>query len=60
MKILSSFTHPHAIPDVYGFLSSAEHKQRFLEEVQVNGDQNFEATKITLWQHKINAYDSSG
>ncbi len=24
-------THPHAVPDVYGFISSGEYKWRFLE-----------------------------
>lgn len=30
IKILSSFMHPHAIPDEYDFLSSEKHK--FLEQ----------------------------
>jgi len=29
MTILSSFTHPHAILNLYVFLSSAEHKKLF-------------------------------
>ncbi len=31
MKILSSFTQPHVIPDVYNLLSSVEHKRRYFE-----------------------------
>ncbi len=29
MNILSSFTHPHVIPNLYEFLSYAEHKIRY-------------------------------
>jgi len=32
MKIVSSFTHPHVVPNLYEFLSSAEHKKRYFEE----------------------------
>ncbi len=32
MKILSSFTHPHVIPNLYKFLSYVEHKRRYFEE----------------------------
>jgi len=32
MKILSSFTHPQVVPNLYGFICSAEHKGRYLEE----------------------------
>jgi len=28
MKILSSFTHPQVVLNLYAFLSSAEHKRR--------------------------------
>jgi len=31
MKILSSLTHPHVVPNLYEFLSSAEHKGRYFE-----------------------------
>jgi len=34
MKILSSFTHPQVVPNLNDFLSSAEHKVRYLEECQ--------------------------
>jgi len=30
MKILSVFTHPHVVPNLYVFICSAEHKGRYL------------------------------
>jgi len=32
MKILSVFTHNHVVPNLYVFIGSAEHKERYLEE----------------------------
>ncbi|MGL5597903.1 MAG: hypothetical protein ACRDDA_07235 [Aeromonas sp.] len=32
MKIVSSYTHPHVVSNLYEFLSSAEQKGRYLEE----------------------------
>jgi len=32
MKILSVFTHPHVVPNLYVFICSAEHKGIYLEE----------------------------
>ncbi len=32
MKILSSFTHPQVVPNLYEFICSAEHKGRYFEE----------------------------
>jgi len=32
MKILSLFTHPHVVPNLYVFICSAEDKGRYLEE----------------------------
>ncbi len=32
MKILSSFTHPQVVPNLYEFLCSAKHKRRYFEE----------------------------
>jgi len=32
MKILSVFTHPQFVPNLYVFICSAEHKGRYLEE----------------------------
>jgi len=39
MKILSSFTHPQVVANLYEFLSSAEHKGRYFEE------------PLELWHH---------
>jgi len=32
MKILSLFTHPQVVSNLYEFLSSREHKRRYFEE----------------------------
>ncbi len=32
MKILSSFTHPQVVPNLYEFLCSAKHNRRYFEE----------------------------
>ncbi len=32
IKILSSFTHPEVVPNLYEYLCSAEHKGRYSEE----------------------------
>jgi len=32
MRILSVFTHPHVVPNLYVFICSVEHKGRYLEE----------------------------
>ncbi len=32
MKIVSSFTHPQVVPNLYEYLCSAEHKGRYFEE----------------------------
>ncbi len=34
MKILPLFTHPQVLPNLYTFICSAEHKERYLEECQ--------------------------
>jgi len=39
MKILSVFTHPHVVPNLYEFNCSAEHKGRYLEECCNQTDQ---------------------
>jgi len=31
MKILSVFTYPHVVPNLYVFICSPEHKERYLE-----------------------------
>ncbi len=32
IKIVSSFSHPHVVPNLYKFLSYVEHKRRYSEE----------------------------
>jgi len=39
MKILSSFTQPQVVANLYEFLSSADHKGRYFEE------------RLKLWHH---------
>jgi len=50
MKILSSFTHPQVVPNLYEFLSFAEHKGRYFEN-----DWNFG----TIDFHSIFFYNGS-
>ncbi len=45
MKILSSFTHPQVVPNLYEFLCSAEHKGRYFEERLFWGTIDFHCTK---------------
>jgi len=33
MKILSVFTRPHVVPNLYAFICSATHKGRYLEDL---------------------------
>jgi len=35
MKILSSFTHPHVVPNLYAFICSAEHRKIFWKNVLI-------------------------
>jgi len=39
MKMLSSFNHPQVVANLFEFLSSAEHKGRYLEE------------RLEFWHH---------
>ncbi len=54
MKILSSFTHPQVVPNLYECLCSAEHKGRYSEEC---GKQQFWGTSIffptTVWKSMV-------
>ncbi len=45
MKILSSFTHPQVVPNLYECLCSAEHKGRYSEEC---GKQSSSGAPLTL------------
>ncbi len=38
MKILSSFTHPQVVPNLYEFISAVDNKRRILKNV---GNQSF-------------------
>ncbi len=35
MNILSSFTHPHVVPNIYEFIYSVEHKRRYFEKAKL-------------------------
>jgi len=35
---MSSFTHPHVVPNLYEFLSSVEHKRRDFKENRIQAD----------------------
>jgi len=48
MKILSVFTHPHVVPNLYVFICSAEHKGRYLEE-NLSNRSHSPLTTILLW-----------
>ncbi len=57
MKILSSFTHPQVVPNLYEFLCSAEHKGKYSEEC---GKQSRSGTPLTstvlfflLWKSMV-------
>jgi len=55
MKILSSFTHLRVVPNLYEFLTSAEHKRRYFEEYwlpltrQLNGKQIYYGSQWGSW-----------
>ncbi len=49
MKILSSFTHPQVVQNLYECLCSAEHKGRYSEEC---GKQNSSGALLTIRQNK--------
>jgi len=55
MKILSSFTHPHVVPNLYEFLYSVKHKIYFEEcwyEYIVWGGENTMEVNGFLQTHK--------
>ncbi len=50
MKVLSSFTHPQVVPDLYEWVSSVEHKRRYFEENQtVAVAIDFSSILVTLY-----------
>ncbi len=57
MKILSSFTHPQLVPNLYGCLCSAEHKGRYSEECGKQSSSGAPLTSIVffflLWKSMV-------
>ncbi len=57
MKILSSFTHPQVVPNLYEFLCSAEHKGRYSEECGKQSSSGAPFTSIVffflLWKSMV-------
>ncbi len=57
MKILSSFTHPQVVPDLYECLCSAEHKGRYSEECGKQSSSGAPLTSIVffflLWKSMV-------
>jgi len=49
MKILSVFTHPYVVPNLYVFICSAVHKGRYLEECFNQTDLIPHWLKYILW-----------
>ncbi len=64
MTILSSFTHPHVVPNLYAFLSSVEHKDNLMnvgnQTVDVAIDFHsifFHTVEVNVWfKHQIFFY----
>ncbi len=49
MKILSSFTHPQVVPNLYECLCSAEHKGRYSEECWKQSSSGAPLTSIVFF-----------
>ncbi len=49
MKIVSSFTHPHVVPNLYECLCSAEHKGRYSEECGKQSNSGAPLTSIVFY-----------
>ncbi len=49
MKILSSFTHPQVVPNLYKCLCSAEHKGRYSEECGKQSSSGAPLTSIVFF-----------
>ncbi len=49
MKILSSFTHPQVVPNLYECLCSAEHKGRYSEECGKQSSSGAPLTSIVFF-----------
>ncbi len=57
MKMLSSFTHPQVVPNLYEFLCSAEYKGRYSEECEKQSSSGAPLTSIVfvflLWKSML-------
>ncbi len=51
MKILSSFTHPQVVPNLYECLCSAEHKGRYSEECGKQSSSGAPLTSIVFFSY---------
>ncbi len=51
MKILSSFTHPQVVPNLYECVCSAEHKGRYSEECGKQSSSGAPLTSIVLFSY---------
>ncbi len=51
MKILSSFTHPQVVPNLYECLCSAEHKWRYSEECRKQSNSGAPLTSIVFFSY---------
>ncbi len=49
MKILSSFTYPQVVPNLYEYLYSAEHKGRYSEECEKQSSSGAPFTSIVFF-----------
>ncbi len=49
MKILSSFTHPQVVPNLYGCVCSAGHKGRYFEECGKQSSSGAPLTNIVFY-----------
>ncbi len=49
MKILSSFTHPQVVPNLYECLCSAEHKGRYSEECGKQSSSGAQLTSVVVF-----------
>ncbi len=48
MKIMSSFTHPQVVPNLYECLCYAEHKERYSEECRKQSSSGVPFTSIVF------------
>jgi len=58
MKILSSFTHPQVVPNLYECLCSAENKGRYSEECGKKSSSGASLTSIVFLFPTMEVYDA--